>query len=409
MVPGLSFGLYDVLGGFYGPIRGRTVGSRVSVDTHQHASGLLRLSLHDPLAQHISPLRMVVRAWLDGEPILAGPVGAPVFDSESQTVEVPILGPSQRLRSPLGQRTDGAGIPGHAAGLPLRVEQIPEGELMWSIVEHLRPTPDELDAGVPDHGVVRGDIEPGQPRDREWEAGKEGWEAIVQLAEVIDGQDFHLRAIHDEQRPWALAALDVGRLGRDQTSRVILWHGAGDQTAASLKFTPGASQGLPVLNRLTATGDAPEVVEGALEAPVPPVYTANQFESQLAYGTWGAHIGLTGVKDIDTLAQRVGETVSTAAFPVEHFEVKPAMQDGSALLVVDGQRRRVPGFGRPPRIGPAGELWLGDLFRVRGELGVMPVDFTGEALGFDLEEADEEGNVQATIRVAPTVKAAVSV
>ncbi len=406
VIAGLSWGLYDLAGGLLGPVTNRLPGSRVEPALNGRYSAQLNLSLEDEMADLVEPLAVVVMTWLDGAPVFAGVVGEPTFDFGAGTCQVPAFGPSLRLeRAFVGQRSDGAGLVGAAAGLPYRLEQVAEGEIMWRLVQHASPTAAEQAAGVPDHGIARGNIHGGNLRDREYDPGKQLWEAITELSEVIDGCDFDLRPVYDPARSGVLAELDTfDRMGADLTDRVRLEFGVGDNTAANLILKPSGD----VVNRMTGVGEAPPY-DGEGDAPEPPRYTADQPASQVAYGLHGDYRGLTGIDNLQRVAEHVGEVVATQAFPVDHFDVVPALQDGSAYLVGDdGQVRRVAGLGRPPRFGPGGEWWLGDSFRAIGRRGRRTADLSGRVVGATIEEVDKAGNIQVTVHSVPRVISVVS-
>jgi len=403
---GLAWGLYDLAGGFLGPVTNRLPGSRVEPALNGRYGAQLNLSLEDEMADLVEPLAVVVRAWLDGSPVFGGVVGEPTFDFDAGTCQVPAFGPSLPLeRAFVGQRSDGAGLVGAVAGLPYRLEQVAEGEIMWRLVQHASPTTAEKAAGVPDHGIARGSIHGGNLRDREYDPGKQVWQAITELSEVIEGCDFDLRPVYDPARPGVLAELDTfDRMGADLTGQVRLEFGVGDNTAANLVLKPSGD----IVNRVTEVGEAPPY-DGSGPAPVPPRATSDQPASQVAYGLHADYRGSIGVSDVLAIAEHSSEIIATQAFPIDHFDVVPALQDGTAFLLGDdGKVRRVAGLGRPPRFGPGGEWWLGDSFRAVGRRGERTADLSGRVAGATIEEVDKAGNLQVTVHSVPRVISVVS-
>ena len=398
----LSWALYDRHGTLLGPVTRRAVGSSVDVTFNDQQTATLRLSLEDELASEIAPMASVVRAFLDGAIIFAGVVTEPTYDGAAGTLDVPCVDASLGLqRAFVGQRSDGAGLYGSVSGNPYRWEGQLESSMSWWLALHALPSAAETAAGVPDHGVRFGSgPDFGQARDREYEVGKQIWEAMTDLAAVQHGLDLYLEPALNTADPAALAYLRTyTRMGSDRSDTVRLEFAAGDNTASNLRYMPSAA----IINRMTGVGAAP-AYDGSGDAPVPPRYTADQSESQIAYGLNAAYVGLPDVSEVTTIAEHVAEVVTTAAFPIDFFDVVPALEDGTGFVTDSaGHVRRVPGFGRAPRFGPAGEWWLGDDFRTVGRLGSREVDFHGRVTGATIEEADEAGNVRVTVHSAPRV------
>lgn len=386
----LTWSLHTLAGEQIGVLDQVRPGSWVDVEQGGRRAAELTLSTEDRFAGQIYPYGVVLRAWQAEYPAFAGVLQQPTFDLETATISVPALGPRNRLESfHVGLRGDGLPFDGHAADHPFRWEQLPQGEIMRRLVAYAAPTPVELAAGIPSHGIVDGTIEPGMLRDREYEPGKAIAEALDELGDVQGGPDWDLQPVWDPAHPAVLARLDVvGSAGIDRTRDLVLEHQVGKQTATGLKFMPGGSTGGPAVNRFLGVGEAPPYDGEADQAPLPPAFVGNQIDSQVAFGIYTRYEGLSGVTDLDTVVGRVAGVLSTEAFPVDFFEVTPRT---GAL-----------------HFSPIGDLWLGDLFSVRGASGNVIVDLQGRVTGARIEVVDETGATKTTVRAAPRENHAVT-
>jgi hypothetical protein len=390
-VDSLTWTLHELATGRQiGLLDGVLPGSWVDVEVAARRSAWLKLSTEDPHAGDIYPLGVVLRAWQAGLPIFAGVLQQPTIDGAEGTIEVPALGPRGRLEAfQLGMRSGDPSLPGHTDGLPYRWDQVPQGEMLRRLVAYANPTPAELAAGIPSHGIVDGTIVPGQARDRQYDPGKSVAEAIDELTNVTGGPDWDLPTIWDPARPWALARLDVlPSLGTDRTASVVFEHQVGKENASNLRWMPGGDDGGPAVNRFLGVGEAPAYDGEAADAPAPPSFVGNQVDSQVAFGLYTKYEALSGVTEEANVAGQVAAVLATSSFPVDHFEVTP-----------------IPGA---VHFSPAGDLWLGDTFTARGQTGSIEMSLEGRATGARITVVDETGATAVAIRAAPRENRAVS-
>lgn len=390
------------------PIAGldhRLPGSSVTVTLNGPRQATVPLSLEDEAAAHVRPLSTVLKAWLGGTLIHAGPTTVPQFRGRDRRVDVHSQCPSFYLqRSFVGQRSDGAGLTGHVAGAPYRLENTDQGLIMWRLVEHALPTTAEQAAGVPTHGIVDG-TRPQGPQDdgwfvrtREYEPGKQIWEALVQMSEVISGPDFELEPV-DEQ-DGTLARFNVyGRQGSDKSGVVVFEHNTGRNNAVDVQWDPAGDL---AVNRATVTGQV-------LPDEDPPRYTANQADSQLAYGLLGAWQSDPDVSELPTVREKAQGIVAASATPLNVFTVTPAAEGGVGLARdTDGRIVSLgKGFGTPPRFAPDGDYWIGDDISVVARVTPgLDVTLVGRVIEGRITEADEDGTLLTELVCEPRVATA---
>lgn len=400
----LTWSLCDRRGALLADVPQRAAGSEVTVTGNGERTAKLRVSLEDEVAARVYPLATLLKVHYFAELLFCGPVLLPRFAARDRVVEIPAICPSFYLqRSYVGQRADGAGLEGAPAGSPYRQQQVDQSLIMWRLVKHVLPTAGEQADGVPTHGIVDGTrpqsaADDGwNPRDREYEPGKQIWQALVEMSEVLAGPDFELEPV--DQTDGTLARLNVyGRQGANKTDSVVFEVGLGQNNATDVSWEPSGDL---VANRATYVGQT-------LEGSAQPAYTANQRESQRAFGLLSDFRGRPDISDQRTLQEHAMGQVALHAWPVDFFTVTPAAEGGYGLardqsgqIVSLGE-----GFGVPPRFGPDGDYWIGD--EISAYARVLPgldAELRGRVTEARLMEADAAGTLMTEITCAPTIVA----
>lgn len=382
----LSFGLYDLhTGGQLAELADREAASVAGGVNEGSGSGVQRkceltLSFEDPavVAHHDRLLRypqsIVVRGWEDDDPIFAGQLdGDPAFDYAARTVTLNASCPSARLSAfQIGQRGgpagDTDGLFGHATGKLYRLEGAEQASILWRLANYCYPTSDEQDAGVPGTGLIAGVLPDSITRDREYELGKNVWEAMVDLSQVDGGPDFDIRPVWDPDTPTVLAALDLyyPYMGSDRGVRGLLAWQTDENNCSSLKVSSLASQ---TANRYSVQGQA-------LEGAPPLVVTRDNPAAMSELGIWAGYEASPDIMFTSTLAEHANAEVSARGYPPLLVEVTPAQDDDrGAYRDAEGTLKMRPGnYGNPPKFAPSGDYWQGDLVRVLGhdpDLGLL--------------------------------------
>lgn len=371
-------------------------GSQVVVPLNGRIAGKLLLSFDDPAAGQAYPLVRIVKCWLDGEIVAAGPIMKPRFDMQARTVEIPFVGdPSYRLeRSFVNNRLDTNFSTG--VGVMATQTQVLQGEIVARLMEHAKLTQVELDAGIPNLGIARGTLQSGGvKRDRTYETGAQVWQQMLDMTGVIDGIDLALTPL--DRTDGVLAKLDTfyPQRGFDRSRDVRFEYGLGVDNCTQVIWEPAGDE---VINRAT--------VQGVYTEGHPPLlYQSNQFASQVVNGIYQSYEARSDVSTLGTLVDLARDTAATHAFAPDDIEITPAMDDGSGRIrnQQTGEITRIPGsFGRPPYLHPSGDYWLGDTVGVTVyDRPTVTLETKGRVYELTLTE-DGDGAVLAEVKVTPS-------
>lgn len=369
-----------------------TAGSSVTLAVNAGRTASLVTSFDDPAAGLVHPLATVVKArWPQGA-LFSGVVLRPQYASSTRQVTIPAVDPSLRLQAfQVGARSDAAGLPG-ANNTSWGYTAIDQSEILARLVEHASPTTAEAAAGVPGHGIIRGSLPASVARDRLYEPGKQLWEACQQLAGVVDGVDFDLRAL--DETDGSLVALDTHypQMGTDRSATVVFEYGWGRENCTECSIE-GA--GDIVRNRSIRVGQVNETTGAQLRAD------RDRTESQLAHGIYGEFVGEPDVVEQATLNEHAQAAVTNYGYPPYLVSVTPAQDDGTGYRVDGGVLVKLPvRYGIPPVLGPQGDYWLGDVVRVIPRDGAFRFDIKARVLAITLTNAST-GAVVAGLRLAP--------
>lgn len=219
----LTWELLDPKGSRLAELKQRHPGAEVAIALNGKRTAQITLSLEDPAAELIRPFDRFLRVYLQNFLLFAGPIVVPRFDLSTaagsavagEGVEVSAVDPSIRLAQSFTK--DFA-----------RQTQIDQAEIMRRLMEHADrnatpPASQGLPPGdIPHHGIVRGGWTgpfTSILRDRSYPDGKQIWEALVEMSDVIGGPDFALTPV-DAHGPGIWAQLDTHypQQGTDKTA-----------------------------------------------------------------------------------------------------------------------------------------------------------------------------------------------
>jgi hypothetical protein len=398
----LSWHLCDLAGNELAALDDRLPGGAVEIGVNKPRTASVPLSLEDPAILSAYPLYTSLKVFLDGAPLFRGPLLRPRIESTGWTIRA--VDPSIRpQRFHIGQRSDDAGLDGALVDNPWRWEGVDQRSMMDRLIRYCDPTVLETNQGVPPVGIRTGSSfwlpgSSGKARDREYEPGKQLWEALMELSEVLEGNDFELRPI--DTTDGQMVELWIGPLGTDRSQEIVFEYGALGANASDFALELA---GDGVVTRSTWTGQA---IEGGDQ----PAVTAYQPEAERAFGIFGDFQGRPDIVESDTLREHAQGVVSTYGWPIDYFEVTPALDDGS------GYRRNQQGiltklpdrFAVPPRFGPGPQhdYWIGDTLGAWAQLGRLIVETSGRLTDARLTEADDAGNYVTELTLAPAVSEA---
>lgn len=368
MAQQLSWALYDLKGNRLAQLRERLPGAEVAIGLNGQRTAKVAVSFEDEAARHARPFETVLRAWLDEALIFAGPLVLPRATSELRGVDIAAIGAGFRMEH------------AYCHNFP-RQEQIDQGEIMWQLILHA----DRNTGGdVPSHGIVRGSIPTSVIRDRSYRDGKQIWEALVDMSNVIGGPDFEL--LPQDRGDGTLAQLDVHhpRQGTDRTEDVRLEYNLGRHTATHFDWEPGGGE---IVNYFLFAGQA-------LEGEPAPAWIAEQKESQERFGIYERFSADPDIKRTETLRQHSEQAVAALAFPIDFFDVTP---------VTVGEAEE--GYVEPPPVGPNGAYWIGDTIRVLArDTPGLDLDLRGRVTDLTLFE-QTSGAVGVRLTCAPLIVA----
>lgn len=329
----IKFAVCDINGAELKPITETEGGGSVTVRLNDRRTGQVTVDFDDPASRQISALDKVIKARLGGELIAAGIVTRPVDQWAARRMVVPFSDPSIKLiAAHIGQR-DGQALPGPYPSRPYYLENLDQSYIMSHLVAHAEAT----GRGERTHGIIDGIFALGVTRTREYEPGKQIWEAVRELSAVQNGADFQLRPL--DRVDGVLCALDTfyPRQGTDKTAAgktaaVELHLGWGDETAADLEH---AMDGDLVRNQaLVLGGTQPGQTVPALSREV-------NAPSLAQYGSYAEYISVPDLITTPATQERAIGTVQTYAQPPDVFTVAVAP-------------------GRGPVFSPSGAYWIGD-------------------------------------------------
>lgn len=378
----------DLAGGVRGSVTMTLNGGR---------SASVPVSFDDAAAAMVQPLTTVVKARWDRGHLFTGVAVRPQYSGRDRKVTVSARDPSVRLQSfQIGARADGAGIPGFNNG-SFGWTAVDQSEMMARLMEHASPTAGELAVGVPGHGIVRGTLPTSKTRDRVYEPGKQIWECWTQLAGVVDGVDFDLRAL--DQSDGSYVALDTyyPMMGSDKSSTVIFHYGWGLENVVDCDIEPA---GDIVKNRSIHVGQLDELTQIQPTSGV-----IDRTESVQIHGIYSDYVGESDVVSSVTLGEHALGTVTTYGFPPFFITMTPAQDDGSGYQInSSGVLEILPRrYGSPPVLGPGADYWLGDIVSVVVRDGpAFDFDLLARVIEITLSNAPS-GAVQAELKLAPVV------
>lgn len=377
----------------------RLPGGRVNVGCNVKQSASVTLSTEDPAAPLVYPLYTVLKVLLDDVPLFTGICLKPRFNLQAKAVQINAVDQVHRLEHLfVGQRADGAGLPGAVSWNPWRWEAKWPTYMIYHLLAHVRPTAAEISAGVQGHGIIMDYTEQGSTRNRDFTPGAQIWRSMMDFTESDDAVDLHMQALDETNGNLNKLVAYYPRMGTDKSASVIFHAGHGRHNATDFTWEP---DGGVVVNRATITG---QTVEGDPQRAA----RADQPESQEAFGQYGSFESKPDTLDQSVLNEFAQGAVSTLGWPQDFFSFIPAQDDGSGYSrdAITGVWTKLPGqYGKPPRFGPGPnhDYWLGDTIGciARDKPG-LNVKLAGRVSDGTFTEL-EDGSLAVEIAATPVV------
>jgi hypothetical protein len=359
-VPSLVYELTDLQGTVVAGIEDRN-SSKVEVHKNGIGRGEVTISLEDSAVVEVKPAERRLRSFLDGRCILNGPLLLPQYKFADGVVTINAASPGAQLErrfiKPATPKWKTYG---------LELPQTDQGQILRKLVDHARPTAAEVAMGTPDHGIGIGSIPATRKRDRNYEPGKQIWEAMIELTGVRGGPDFELVPVKSDDGTCCLLNVYASQ-GSDKTDTVVFTYGIQEANCRDFSYEPDA--GL-LENRFTSMG------QSETGGP-PPYYIANQIESQKRFGIWEGFEGRPDISDAPTVQEHAQGNVAAYAYPPQNFDISPA---------IEGDEEQ---YGTPPQFGK--DYWIGDIARSIAKKGNITLDLIGRLTDAVLEEPDQSG------------------
>lgn len=392
---GLVFELLDLKGNVLAEL-GQRSNVQVTVGLPQTvgpASAELTVSMDDEGSRLLKPLETRLRVFLDGHPLFYGPVGTPRRNYADGTVDVLAADPGAQLQAafveiPLPWPQPPASVDPETgerliapdwAVYGLSLPATDQGQILVALVNHARA----FFQDGPDHGVAVGSVPASRPRDRNFEPGKQIWQAMVELANVRGGPDWMLRPVAGMGATCCLLDVFPDKLGEDRSGRVVFSYGRDEANARNVVDEP---QGFRTVTRAVVLGQAEQGV-------APPFWMAGNPEQMRRVGVWESFSGRPDVAEQPTVKEEAEETVAARAVPPPVVTVTPAVEPG----VGEDERLGVPPrFG--PRENPDADYWVGDTVRAVASRSGHVTDRAGRVVAARVTEL-----ANGLVQVEPTL------
>lgn len=406
----LVFELTDLMGRTLAEFEDRE-GVEVYVARGKARTAKCTVSMDDEAIQDgkVQALATRLRVYLDGQPIVNGPVGLPAKDYTERKVTISCADPRRQLEQSYVDPPN----PWSATHPALSFGSFDQGWIIWRLILHAEPSAALKALGVPSHGIGFGSVPLTLNRARSYEPGKNIGEAISELEAVINGPDVELVPVVREDGIACLLYVHRNQ-GTNRSGDVVFSYRTGEHNCQ--KFSEEAD-GFAVRNRFTSIGQAESrevIVPGSItsenpqgetttrEIP-PPHYTAEQLFSMLRHGIWEGFEGKPDVSESPTLQAHAQGEVSKFGYPPVYIDLQPAAQ----------QRKGEDRYGAPPVFGPnpnpssdfAPDYWIGDTVRCMARDGRVTTDVLGRVEEATLTESDSMGTVQIDHTIAPLAQA----
>lgn len=387
----LTWALTDRRGVRLATIRNRKGERMVGVHLNDMREARVGFSLEEEAAAYVMPLATRLKAWLNGYIVFNGPVLSCPKDSAQDFCQVYAFDPGRQLAASYVQVPEPWQRYGFTA---LQVEQT---EILARLMEH-PPSATLLAGGWADHGIMRGFLEAtGVRRDRNYEPGKQVWEAITQLTGVIGGADVELEPL-DREDGWVAQLNAWQRQGEDRSETVQFADGTG-RNNCRIRHDPGGPE---TVTRFTSIGQADFGAE-------PPHYTSEQPQAIEAFGYWEGFEGRPDISEASTVEEHAQGVVSAQAFPPDFLTIAPAIEGGNVRFDPATGEALVAGFGVPPRIGPRSDphaaYWVGDDVAVFVRSGNVRGDWVARVTDAAIREVGDAGDVQVDLEAVPRILA----
>lgn len=376
----LSWAIADLAGHEIASIEQRDVGANVVWPLAGHRTASVTTSLYDAAAYVLAAqpfrgcLSTVLRVAYDEVPVFSGVI-VPSYQSSGK-LTINAFAASWRLEH-LFLHADTGDITND------------QGELIYDLVDRVRPTPADLAAGIPVLPIARGNLTLTRSRTKAWNEGSAAWSNIDTLQQLFDGPELDWRPLHTDGDP-VYCALDIAkRIGVDRTTDVVFSDGEADQNA-TIDLEPGGQE---TINYATALGQTSD------EAAAPR-QTSEWPDGEHAVGRYETWIGSSDTSETAVLKAQAQQQVMAYGAPPEFVRISPAIEHAA-----EGEWARWPSARRGYQVAPhiVSDFAVGDTVTAAARVGALELEIPVRIRQAALREIDAAGNVASELEAVPQV------
>jgi hypothetical protein len=347
------------------------------------------MSMYDPYAKLIQPLKHLVSITYGPSLIFIGHIGRPVFDYDNGTVQIAAHDPTIKLKNHFHRWGDIV----VDIGYPL------DGHGYRRMVESATPMETQVDRGIPGAGILWGvnDATNQGPRPthdppldseglwRRCVRGSNVWGMLQDAAQVVGAPDFRFRPVDNEHQgvtgevpPGFFCEFDTSdRIGDDTAYRIVFDHNFGRRNAQNIIHEP---DGFSVRNYWVSVypGGERSSTDSARRA---------LYHSESSWMEYGIMMGWESSGQPDSqklLAAKAKAWVQAYSVPPNFFRVIPN---------IDGNN--VPVYGQ--------DYFTGDSLTARAKKGVCTFEATGRIIQTTIKQVDASGNTKVELDCVPAV------
>lgn len=346
------------------------------------------ISIFDPAAQQILPLKRLVRITHGAHLLFHGYIVNPVWNAKSGTVEVNCVDATLKLKHHY-----------HRFGDYVVQNRYPlDGVGFLQLIDSSQPSADLLTAGVRNNGIQPGvDSVPILPEPDDPAIPQDGrrlylepvkrstnvWESIKAFTSTVIPIEFDFKPIDEEHldfngeyTPGILSQVDTAeRLGEDKTDSVHFKFGWGEDNLDNFTYEPDGDsiRNYAVVVNPSGEEDAGDEDNKAL------------FHDQDSWEEYGIYQQWESVSKEDSkefLEYQARQWVTEYKQPVDFFTISPRLESPGVPRFLD-------------------DYGLGDTITASARRGYLSKELQGRITKISIKQADMNGNAIATLTCIP--------
>jgi hypothetical protein len=350
--------------------------AEVVVPLNDSRTARVTLSMHDPVAQEILPLKRLLKVYYGTLLVFWGYITQPIWDAQSGLIEVNAHDPTLKLKHHFHRYGDWA----VDFSYPL------DGIGMRILLESTIPIQPQLDRGVIGNGIEWGTntVTP-QPEEAEGglyrivQRGMNVWESVLEMTKSAEApMDFEFEP-QDGLGPGYFCVINTANyLGVDKTDVLPFHFGYGADNLENFIYQPDGDATRNYWVAVHPGGDT-----NRDEADKKALY--HDEDSWLEYGIYQGWES-SQQKDYNqaVLAARAQMYVEAYATPPEFFSITPRADAPG-----------VPVFGT--------DYAVGDTIKASVKRGYLVKELTGRVVQATLAQTDSSGNVGTQLEMVPAI------